>query len=58
MRMLNSVSSRFSRSFNYTMPEYRHSKPKGVKTRIALTAPVGQKGRSTDNRGTSTGGHR
>jgi len=39
MRMLNSMSSRFSRSFNYTMPEYRPSQPKGAKTRLSLALP-------------------
>lgn len=41
MRMLNSTSSRFSRSLNYTMPECRPTEPKRVKPRISLVAPTG-----------------
>jgi len=40
MRRLNSMSSRFNRSFNYTMPEYRTSNPKARKTQITVVAPA------------------
>jgi hypothetical protein len=51
MRMLTSRSSRFTRSFNYTMPEYRPAAPRGVKTRISVVAPMGNE-RASENRGT------
>jgi hypothetical protein len=51
MRMLTSRSSRFTRSFNYTMPEYRPAAPRGIKTRISVVAPMGHE-RGSDNRGT------
>lgn len=50
MRMLTSRSSRFTRSFNYTMPEYRPASPKGMKTRISVVAPMGHE-RASENRG-------
>lgn len=40
MRKLSSTSSRFTRSFNYTMPEYRASNPKARKTQISVVAPA------------------
>lgn len=39
MRLLNSRSSRFSRSLDYMIPEYRTNAPRGVKTRIDIVAP-------------------
>ena len=51
MRMLTSRSSRFTRSFNYTMPEYRPAAPRGVKSRISVVAPMGNE-RASENRGT------
>jgi hypothetical protein len=50
MRMLTSRSSRFTRSLNYTMPEYRPAAPRGVKTRISVVAPLGAE-RTSENRG-------
>lgn len=41
MRMLSSKSTRFNRSFNYTMPEYRPQGPQSTKTRISVVSPVG-----------------
>lgn len=40
MRKLTSTSSRFTRSFNYTMPEYRNSNPKARKSTISVVAPA------------------
>lgn len=40
MAMLSSKSHRFTRSFNYTMPEYRPSAPRGQKDRISLVVPA------------------
>lgn len=40
MRKLTSMSSRFTRSFNYTMPEYRNSNPKARKSTISVVAPA------------------
>lgn len=40
MAMLTSKSHRFSRSFNYTMPEYRPSSPPGRKQRISVVVPA------------------
>jgi len=42
MPILNSRSSRFTRSLNYTMPEYRPSAPRGMKTQITVVAPLGR----------------
>jgi hypothetical protein len=39
MRILNSQSSRFSRTLNYTMPEYRASTA-SARTRLSLVAPT------------------
>jgi hypothetical protein len=40
MRKLTSKSSRFARSFNYTMPEYRNLSPKARKSTISVVAPA------------------
>jgi len=40
MRMLSSKSSRFTRSFNYTIPEYRSSSPKARKTTLSVVVPA------------------
>lgn len=40
MRKLTSKSSRFARSFNYTMPEYRNSNPKARKSTLSVVAPA------------------
>jgi hypothetical protein len=57
MAMLNSTSSRFSRSLNYTMPECRPTTPKGLKSRISVVLSTGPvrtvtsgKGRTSDER--------
>jgi hypothetical protein len=40
MAMLSSKSSRFVRSFNYTMPEYRSPRPQSAKSRISVVVPA------------------
>lgn len=40
MAMLISRSHRFSRSSNYTMPEYRPSAPQMRKSRISVVIPA------------------
>jgi hypothetical protein len=40
MRMLNSQSSRFNRSLNYTVPEYRSHSLNSARTRLSLVAPT------------------
>jgi hypothetical protein len=40
MRMLNSQSSRFTRSLNYTAPEYRSHSLHSARTRLSLVAPT------------------
>ena len=51
MRKHSSTSSRFNRSFNYTMPENRSANPKARKTQINVVVPA------SHNRGPgSTGG--
>jgi hypothetical protein len=42
MRILTSRSARFTRSLNYTLPEYRPSAPRGMKTQITVVAPLGR----------------
>lgn len=54
MRMLTSRSSRFTRSLNYTMPEYRSAAPRGVKTRISVVAPLGNEQRTSECRGSKS----
>lgn len=48
MAMLTSKSRRFSRSFNYTMPEYRDSSPRGKKVRMNLAVPATHERRPGD----------
>lgn len=40
MRMLNAQSSRFTRSLNYTVPEYRSHSLHTARTRLSLVAPT------------------
>jgi hypothetical protein len=40
MRMISNQSSRFSRSLNYTVPEYRTSSLHSAKSRLSLVAPT------------------
>jgi hypothetical protein len=40
MRKFSFKSSRFSRSHNYTMPEYRPSSPQARKTAISVVVPA------------------
>ncbi len=57
MAMLSSKSSRFTRSFNYTMPEYRNPRPQAHKSRISVVVPATHerapqsKANRTDSRG-------
>jgi hypothetical protein len=54
MRLLNPRSSRFTRSLNYMIPEYRTNSPRGAKTRIDIVAPSGRP-RKSDSRNGRTG---
>ncbi len=40
MAMLSSRSRRFTQSFNYNLPEYRQSAPRGQKTGISVVVPA------------------
>jgi hypothetical protein len=40
MGMISNKSSRFSRSLNYTVPEYRTSSLHTAKSRLSLVAPT------------------
>ncbi len=40
MRMISNQSSRFNRSLNYTVPEYRTSSLHSAKNRLSLVAPT------------------
>ncbi len=42
MAMLTSKSTRFERSMNYTMPEYRPNSARRTGNRISVVAPLGQ----------------
>lgn len=55
MRMIHSMSARFARSRNYTMPEYRSSRPRPRKRGISLAAPLGQPDPGTGRRGGRSG---
>jgi hypothetical protein len=57
MAILSSRSHRFVRSFNYSMPEYQPSSPRGQKSRISLVVPAtherqpAERARRSENRG-------
>lgn len=57
MAILSSRSNRFVRSFNYTLPEYQPSSPRGQKSRISLVVPATherqpvERARRSENRG-------
>jgi hypothetical protein len=53
MAILSSKSTRFARSMNYTMPEYRKNTAHGSNARISVVAPLGQsrKGETTSRNG-------
>ncbi len=40
MAMLSNRSRRFTRSFNYNLPEYRQAAPRGQKTGISVVVPA------------------
>lgn len=42
MAILTSKSTRFARSMNYTMPEYRPNSGRGSLHRLSVVAPLGQ----------------
>lgn len=41
MALLTSKSSRFARSMNYTMPEYRPNSARTASNRLSVVAPLG-----------------
>lgn len=40
MAILSYRSNRFSRSYNYNLPEYRNPAPRGHKSRISVVVPA------------------
>lgn len=54
MAILSSRSTRFARSMNYTMPEYRPNSTRGASKNIKVVAPLGPN-RETTSRGKENG---